>query len=310
MLTQRIDWPSSIAEAREVVAEVGSVRGAAKKLAAKWGHPVSRDALRNALGRAPEAATAVVAAPVSGAPLALILSDLHIPEHDEPALRAVLAWIAAHQPSHIILAGDVGEWESCSQHGTSPDAPSFLADAAAVREVLVRLQRAAPGARTVLLEGNHETRLSRMVVSRTPNLTGACTVPDALGLADLGIEWVPEDRQPYSLGALRILHGHQVVARWAPRHVAAKLCDVYGVAGEIAVMGHVHRTQRFRRPVLGGYADAVTLPCLRSLRPSWLAGREAGWSLGCGIATLGDRTALDVVDIEGGGFWWGGKRYG
>jgi hypothetical protein len=261
---------------------------------------------------APVSTTPGAQAERGGGQLACVLSDLHIGQEDTAALACAEAWIAANRPATVILAGDVGEWESCSQHGTSPEAPTFRADVEAVRGWLVRLRRLVPEARLVMLEGNHETRLTRMLTSQSPALHGSLTVPDALGLAALGVEWVPEDKQPIALGSCDIAHGHQMLrGGFGPKYASGKAVDVYGSPGRSVLIGHTHRRQMYRRPMAQGYAEGVLLPCLRTLQAGWLHGEVNGWSHGFAVLTLepGRRTAVEVVDIDRGRCWRGGRSY-
>lgn len=324
-----MNWLPRLNEARAAVAASGGdKRRAAAALSQAWGCRVSRDALDKALLRwadegarndapapMPEAHPAPVGSVAPMAPerdgLVAILADLHIPQQESAAVACAEAWIVANQPTTIVLAGDIGEWESCSQHGTSPEAPTYRADLEAVRAWLKRLRSIALNARIVALEGNHETRLTRMLCSVAPSLYGVHSVAIDLGLDALDIEWIPEDRQPLRISTLDIIHGHQMVRGSGPIYVAAKGVNTYGSPGRTVCIAHTHKRQMFRRPMADGHAEAIALPCLRTLSAGWLHGEVAGWSHGFGVATVraGYRTALEVVDIERGSCCWGGRVY-
>jgi hypothetical protein len=177
-----------------------------------------------------------------------------------------------------------------------------------VQKWLAWLRAALPMSRIVYLEGNHETRFTRMESSATPSTAGVHSLPADLGLEDLRIEWLDEGSQPLRLGDVDVLHGHQAFGTMPPKHCAAKVADVYGAASRTVLFAHCHRRQLFERAMAGGNAVAVSLPCLRELHPAWLSGREAGWSHGFAVVSVAaPRSAVELVEIRDGQFCWGGR---
>ena len=320
--------PELIAEARRQTAAGITARAVAADLSQRFGVAATKDSVRQAMMRAPVsqhvppmqppqirppvaqyADPSLAAGPRSGVPRSIaILADLHIPDEDKPALAAAMAILKERQPDEVVLLGDVGEFESCSQH--SPSLQRYSDDLAAVRGFLQRLRELVPDARITLAEGNHESRFRRTIGTLLPTLAGAHRIETDLGLAELGIEYIPEDAQPIRRGKLVMLHGHQI-GTYLPKYVAAKLADVYGEAGGTVVCAHGHREQWYERPMAGGNAIGVSLPCLRTLRPTWLHGREAGWSHGMAWVTLeGGAPVLEQIEIREGPAYWGGVTFG
>lgn len=237
------------------------------------------------------------------------LWDVHVPEADAFAFRAVLDFIKDAQPDHIVLGGDFLELESCSMHGGNANPRALIDEIKAGQKAIQRLKDAAPNAQMTYLEGNHETRLSRVVVSSLPALDGALDVPSLLHLADQGIEWVPYRKLWFPMiggteGKLAYTHGE-----WATNHHAAKHLQMYGVSVRY---GHTHRPQTYSRGFADGrVAMALGSPCLRTLDPSW-AGPHNGWLHGFGLDEFmpdGTFTAQNVVMAKRR-FAWGGKIYG
>jgi predicted phosphodiesterase len=246
----------------------------------------------------PEAATGAVSATVHPAPAPtgpartiVVASDCHVPEHDRGAWAVFLSVLREVRPDEVILAGDFGEWESVSSHGTFNE-NTLREDVVAVRRALNEVREAiGPDARMTYLEGNHETRLTRAIMSRAPALRGALTLTELLDLDERGVEWVPEGRQPVDRGLLRVLHGHQIYGQGGgPIYHSRKAADVYATdAGRVVTYGHTHKPQQFHRPVIGGTGRAVGLGCLRTIRPEevrWLQGNEAGWAHGFGVFSV------------------------
>ncbi len=250
----------------------------------------------------------------TGARVILILSDVHVPEHDRPFWRAALAWAREHHPDEVILSGDFGEYASVSQHGGGSEA-KLIDDLTSVKQALDELRAAVGESATITyLEGNHESRLPRAVVSWAPTFAGALGLAEMLELSRRNIAWVPEHQQPVHRGLLRVFHGHQVLGKYGPRHHAAKAADVYGSSPHTEIVyGHVHAAQTFTKPVAGGYVSATSIGCGRTIGPDkvrWLAGREAGWHHGLGVAYITDTIAqVYSVKVRDGRFIWNGKVY-
>lgn len=238
------------------------------------------------------------------------LWDVHVPDHDEKALRAVFAWLEDNQPDCLVIGGDFMELASMSQHGGDPNPPSMNSELDAGRRILYRLRAILPDSKIVYLEGNHETRHERKVINRLPELFGVNTIPELLHLPQLGIHWLKyqemwQPRLPSgNFGKLYYTHG-----KWALKHHANKHLDQYGVSTRY---GHTHKPQTFTR----GYADGavrigIGSPCLRTLDPDW-AGKAAGWCHGFGVDLFmpdGTFTNHNVIMVNRR-FAYAGKIYG
>jgi len=131
-----MEWTNErLREGRDEWTKLGSSNAAATILRERWGEPGLTGArLRVALAThghrldappvanelaeviaervTPRAEVAPTERPQQTVQHVAILADLHIPQHDEAALECALSWISSEQPAVIVLAGDVGEWES------------------------------------------------------------------------------------------------------------------------------------------------------------------------------------------------------
>lgn len=244
----------------------------------------------------------------------MVLSDVHVPEHDRSFWRAAMMWIKDNKPSEVILSGDFGEYSSVSQHGGANE-QKLIDDLTSVKQALDEIRSAGgPGCKITYLEGNHESRLPRAVATWAPTFAGAVDLPEMLELEKRGIEWVPEYKQPIHRGLLRVLHGHQVLGKYGPKHHAAKAVDVYGSSPYCEIVyGHVHAAQQFSKTVAGGHISAMSVGCGRTIgadKVRWLAGREAGWHHGFAVAYVNDTiTQVYNIKVRGGRFIWNGRLY-
>jgi hypothetical protein len=327
-------------ELREAAAEKerhgGSNRRAAEVLSGRWRRPVSASALKCALERSglPLARPPVTGAvsyvppppPVvepfqpteegSAAPgsdtLTACLFDAHLPEHDRPGFSSWLRWCRDHRPDEIILS-ELAEWVSASQHGGGVWGSSWERDVADVRRGLVQIRSVNPEARIVWQESNHDTRLTRILEQRLPSFAGSLTIANELRLADLGIEWVGE-RTVLRRGATKIIHGHQLEAGrggMLPKYHGARAVAMYGEPGVTVVYGHVHREQVYVEACDGGNKRAHSIACMRTLRPAWHRATEMGHhhQFAAIYVAAGGATNLYAVDVTGGAFNFGGRRY-
>jgi len=76
----------------------------------------------------------------------LSLFDVHVPDADAFAVRAILDFARDRQPNHIVLGGDFLELESCSQHGGNPSPLALVDEIKAGRKTLDRIREACPNA--------------------------------------------------------------------------------------------------------------------------------------------------------------------
>jgi len=216
-----------------------------------------------------------------------------------------------HPVDEVVFLGDFLELESCSQHpGT--DFTTLLEDFSAGKGVLREVRAACSSAQLTLLEGNHETRLRRITAAQLPQIAGALTVKVGLSLDEIGATWVPEDEQPIVRGDLDITHGHQTLGEgFGSKYHAVKMVDTYGEPGHTVVYAHTHKHQAYLKPSKRGNQLGLGLGCLRTLRPGWLHGREAGWCHQFAVAYVRPNSHTDVVvvTITDGAFVWGGELY-
>lgn len=312
-LGERNGW-SIGAMAREVGRDSGAFLRRARKL---------RDSRGARPASAPPVAERSAPAPIpdiphevtgpTGRPLLVATShDWHVPEHDRRACDAFLKWCADHRPD-VLALGEIGEWLSMSRHGGNWGA-MLDEDVGAVRRVLVQIRSVNPNAEIILQTTNHDTRLDRMIEERMPQIAGTLSLRSMLKVDDLGIRWVDE-RTVYRVGRLKILHGHQLATNersgMLPENACKRAIERYGEPGHTVVFFHTHIYRAWSAPHDGGPMEAVNLPCMRTLRPEWLRGREAGWRHGFGAAYVDSsgQTNLYPVHINGGAFTFAGKSY-
>lgn len=136
-------------------------------------------------------------------------------------------------------------------------------------------------AEIVHIKGNHEDRWDRYIESKAPALRNlkSMSLPEVLGLADLGIEWhdVAKRRKgvriPCGQGkVVHAFHGHELKGRYKGSAPLA-YCAAYGVN---AHLGHSHRMSLAHATiggkelfaVEGGYLGNPTAPAFTYAGPA------------------------------------------
>ena len=242
----------------------------------------------------------------------IVLSDVHIPHHERKVWETSLELIKDIKPGEIILLGDFLEMGSVSQHGGA-ELEKLTEDFDAGKAALKALREAAgEDCRITYLEGNHESRLTRFLMSKAPTLRDSLSYEVGLGLDALGVEWVPEGKQPITRGDIDFTHGHQDLRERPSKFHSGKMAEVYGRPERTVMYGHTHKPQVFTRPTVGGHATAIGLGCARTLSPSWLHGAQAGWVHQIAVVYLSEagRSYVYPITFKHGQTMWNGKFYG
>jgi len=135
------------------------------------------------------------------------INDLHLPYEDKTAVKMALNFIRDEQPGRIHLLGDACDLYSISRFDKDPNRRLNLQEELdAVRDWLTELRDAAPRAKIIYSEGNHEFRLKKYLRSEAKALAGlrALSLDKLLDFEKLHIRWQPHDR-------LVVLHKSELI---------------------------------------------------------------------------------------------------
>lgn len=243
------------------------------------------------------------------------------PMHDRAACDLAVQMAALLQPEEIVFLGDhldLAEWSSKFPR------PVELVDTTqpALRELhwwIRQIRTVAPSARIRYLEGNHEARICKLLVERTPAAASLTPVGEAepamsvsrlLALEDLDVEYVgPYGAESWLWDRVRVSHGT------THRHGGgATSAAVVKTATHSEVFGHVHKVEYAQRTVTSPRGPRlVTAMSPGSLCrgdgivPGARNGAHEDWQHGLGVATLdveADQVHMQVVPIIGGRLCW------
>ena len=142
----------------------------------------------------------------------LVLSDLHIPYHDERAIEAALDFGDSYDPDTILLNGDVFDFYQASRFDKNPTLPKLAAELVAGGQFFDHIGARFPHARKVYKLGNHCERWAKYLFQAAPLFAD---IPEMVngwygpaGIIRNSVEIVG-DQRPIMLGKLMVLHGHE-----------------------------------------------------------------------------------------------------
>ena len=237
---------------------------------------------------------------IHGAQRILRLCDIHFPIHDAQALDAALEYGKQHDPTIILLDGDIADLHDFSFHERTTMHSYVMSEVEMIVQFLDGLRDAFPSARIIWKEGNHEARFHRYLLRKAPELF-ATDCFDLLGFlrflsgrqdATMRVEWV-DGQRIIKAGHLNFLHGHEFrggggvnPARW-----------LFLRTGENAICGHFHRTSEHSEPSLSGQQrGAWSSGCLCHLSPDYL--RHNKWNHGFAWVDVEASGAFRVKNIR------------
>lgn len=206
---------------------------------------------------------------VDGKCRAAILSDLHIPYHDQTALLAALAHVQVCDPSVIVLNGDVADFYSVSFWEKDPRKRDFRAEVDTVKVVLSQIRLAFPNARIIYKCGNHEERYERYMLVKAPELLDmeVTQIGQILSLPEFDIELV-RDKRPIRLGKLNVIHGHEF--RFAIAGPVNPARGFFNKAKAHCIGGHLHQTsQHSEKNINQSVISTWSTGCLCDLHPDY-----------------------------------------
>jgi len=141
-------------------------------------------------------------------------------------------------PHEIVLLGDYADFYSVMSHQKDPRIATMLVDeVSSVLDGLNELDFLFPEAKKVFLEGNHEYRLERYLVSQAPALFGVTSTEHILKMHQRP-NWTFVPYGPHQ--SYNIL-GSKLVARHEPLGNSAKLTATRALCN--LVYGHIHRIE-------------------------------------------------------------------
>lgn len=139
----------------------------------------------------------------------LAIGDIHLPYANMRSLRRVVDLATEIKPHIIIQIGDLYDLYSFSRFPRSlnhltPKAELEWARSDAM-DMWERLRKAAPAAKRFQLKGNHDERVSKIVIAKAPEIEHLLDVHSIFKFKD--VETVESERDELILGDILFMHG-------------------------------------------------------------------------------------------------------
>lgn len=239
----------------------------------------------------------------------IFIPDVHLdPEKPlHPSYRAVKNFLLSVQPSHVIIGGDFGDFNSISHHNKRrpllQENKRYAEECALCIDELEDIKARAPHASRYYIKGNHENRDERWV-EENPAMEGKIDVRRDLGVEALGYKWVSFN-DVVTIGRMNYIHGWY----WNKYHATTTLHRM----GDNVMYGHAHfydsRALKMRsrnQPYI-----AIGCGCLCDLNPPWKRNAPNDWINSFGYVEYRDDgffQAHHIVVVNGsfsfGGYTW------
>jgi predicted phosphodiesterase len=198
-----------------------------------------------------------------------ILSDMHVPYHDEQALASAVAHLKKSKPDVLLLNGDFADFYTISRYTKNPKKRNFKREVKLLREGLAWLRSQFASSRIVYKLGNHDERWDHWLWNHAPEISDLPQVrlPSILGCKKLGIEVVGDGR-PVMAGKLAIFHGHEM--NGGPFTPAMPARSAFLRTTASVMVGHHHRTSTHTEPNWK-HEEVVcwSVGCLADLNPEY-----------------------------------------
>ena len=229
-----------------------------------------------------------------------ILSDIHIPYHDETALRAAVEHLQDEKVDALLLNGDWADFYSISRHEKNPKHRDFKKELNAGRDFLKWIRQEFDGIPITAKLGNHEERWEKWLWEHAPEISDdpIMGIDNWYGMHTLGIDLV-KDKRIIMCGDLPVLHGHE-----KGNGISSPVNQARGAFMRLhhtVLEGHGHRTSTHSEPdMMGSETVCFSTGCLCDMRPAYA--RFNKWNHGAAVVHVHADRSFDVENfrIQGG----------
>jgi predicted phosphodiesterase len=218
-----------------------------------------------------------------------ILSDIHVPYHNIPALTAAIQYLKKEKIDALLLNGDTIDCHTVSSFDKDPKKRNFAGELDAFAQLFEVLQKQL-NCKIFFKLGNHEVRYERFLIQKAGELIGVkeFEFQNIIKARANGIEIIG-DKTVMKLNKLNGIHGHEYKGGIsAPVNIARGLY----LRGKVsAFQGHNHSTSEHSETDMNGEITTTwSIGCLSELHPAYCPLNK--WNHGCAIVDL-DENGID-----------------
>jgi predicted phosphodiesterase len=225
-----------------------------------------------------------------------ILSDVHVPYHDERAVRVAVDHLLEVGIDALVLNGDIADFYAISRWIKDPRQRDFAGELEACRDFIGWIREQFPDIPMVYKAGNHEERFQIFIWQHAPELSKdrLTSLQAWLHLDEHDITLI-EEKRPIMLGKLPVLHGHE-----KGTGISAPVNQARGAFMRLhhtVLEGHGHRTSVHCEPdMFHSETTCWSTGCLCDLAPDYA--RLNKWNHGFAIATVHAGGEFDVANLR------------
>ena len=199
----------------------------------------------------------------------LIISDIHLPYHDDKALFAALEYGLKEDVDTIYINGDLLDFALISKHENNTTKHSVKYELDCAKIFLKGLREMFPKALIIYKYGNHDLRFDKWIRLKAPELLDIehINLAEILGLNELSIIQLDNLQWAYMFD-IAVLHGHELPMKSGGINPArtARLS-----VNRPLIIGHFHRQSKDAGMILGKpHYYAYSSGCLCDLTPAYL----------------------------------------
>ena len=213
----------------------------------------------------------------------LILSDVHIPYHDEDSLEIALQYGEDEGIDHILLNGDICDFFSISRWMKNPEERNLTQELQMTRQFLGHLRGRFPNARIVYKIGNHEDRWEIYMFTKAPEIVGVSNfeMRSLLDFSRFGVEEVTTKQMIKAGKNLTIIHGHEKFGGSGVNPARG----LYNQMKVCSIMGHHHQSSSHAEKTADDkFVACWSIGCLCELHPDYAPINK--WNHGFAILDL------------------------
>lgn len=217
---------------------------------------------------------------------AVILPDIHVPYHDKRAVDLVVKYIKDTKPEVVVQLGDMYDCYGISRFDKNPKRIDTLQDEIDEgKKIWQAIKKASPKSKLVMLEGNHEARLPKMLMKASPGMysLNALRPKRLFELDTLGVEWY-SSHDTYKLNnSLVITHGAADDGCKLSQHAGYSAKNTMDKWGNVSgIMGHGHRVGMSTKTMQDGtMVQWIEAGCLADLHPEYV--KNPNWQHGFAV---------------------------
>ena len=202
------------------------------------------------------------------------MTDIHLGHHDEKAILSAIEYLKNKNIDILILGGDIVDFESIS-YWKNIEKYSLKEELEMIQNFLSWIRNEFPKTQIFYIEANHELRMQRYILTYAKEFIDldVLKIPSLFKLYKFDITYVSnlellnKYRQPFKVGHLAFLHGHEIKVSGNVVNVARTL---FLKTFTNILFGHFHTTQEYIfRDLCGGIKGAWSVGCLCNLFPNY-----------------------------------------